>query len=268
MVYNSSSQKDIILNILYCGLPGAGKRANIRSIFKNSLDKSGADFSGASAYNVDVSNYTSIGLDLGYIKNAKFKLNLFAVDINNLNDSKLLAADGLIYVADCFEHNLQDNMRAVKMLFDRIERLNCNLDQSSIVFQYSKVDSAESVNPSLINSVVNVRNFQWCEANTQSGYGVIKTLKLLCRSIVGQRQKQNIGNFTTLPYPENDQQGFAYNYGETQEVPLSYLNNSAPKQLAREGYVYLAPIKKGGANVSLEIKSYTPSKTSVPMGYN
>ena len=188
MAFTNFDTKEINCKVAYLGPQGAGKTANLRSIFKatSAEVKSGLlDFNDRTQ---STEFFDFLPISLGHVKDFHIKLHLFTVPFNplfgNLPAVLLKGLDGFVFVADSRFEAMSDNFVALNDSRRRLLDHGFNISDMPRVIQYNKRDQPETLSTEILRAELNPTDLPDFEAVATQDTGTMETLKSLTEQVL------------------------------------------------------------------------------------
>ena len=189
MAFTNFDTREINCKVIYFGPPGAGKTANLRSIFANTssevragLLEVGGEDDGASRF------FDFLPISLGHIKDFHLKLHLFTVPSNSLYQSVssviLKGVDGFVFVADSRIESLADNIDHYFQVRRMLTESGYNIADLPRVFQYNKRDLGEATPVDILRNELNPSRLPEQEAVAIKSLGTMETLQAMAKQVI------------------------------------------------------------------------------------
>jgi len=189
MAFTNFDTKEINCKVIYFGPPGAGKTANLRSIFANTssdvragLLEVGGDDDSSSRF------FDFLPISLGHIKDFHLKVHLFTVPSNSLyqsvNSVILKGVDGFVFVADSRIEALADNIDHHFQVRRMLTEAGYNIAGLPRVFQYNKRDLPEVTPIEILRNELNPSRLPEQEAVAVKSLGTMETLQAMAKQVI------------------------------------------------------------------------------------
>jgi signal recognition particle receptor subunit beta/uncharacterized protein YjbI with pentapeptide repeats len=193
MVQTNIVEREVVLRILYYGLPNAGKRSNLRAIVQKTPPMRRGDIKEERASETICSIQYTAPESL-QIANMRVKCQIYTIscevsDKNTLQEY-FQGVDGIVFVTDSRADKERDNARALDQLEKHLKINGYNSYEIPLVFQWNKQDLKDVKSVAEWNSVLNERNVPAIKASAESGEGVIETLSALLDEVRNKVEEQ------------------------------------------------------------------------------
>lgn len=180
-------RKEIQFKIVYYGPAFSGKTTNLLIIHKK--------FPGIKGNLISIDTegertlfFDFLPIEIRIVRNFKTRFYLYTVpgQIFYKASRKLVlkGADGIVFVADSQNNRLEENVRAVKELYENLEYFGLNEKSIPIIFQYNKRDLEDILSISLLEEKLNWHKFPYVESVAITGRGVFKTLEVILKAVL------------------------------------------------------------------------------------
>lgn len=178
MAYANFETREIHCKVLFAGAPGAGKTANLRSIYQRAsiqLLRDPFEFSPQNSV-----PYEFIPISLGQLKDFHVKMHVYSLPQHGLfstfNMVFMKGIDGLVFVVDSCVTSLQDNIDAWDNVKDRLTVEGINFSSLPRVIQYNKRDQEGAVALDLLRNELNPNGLVDVEAVATQHLGTLETI--------------------------------------------------------------------------------------------
>ena len=181
MAFTNYETKEINSKILYLGTQGAGKTANLRSIFNQTSPEVKAGLLELSASGAEKSVFFDfLPVSVGFVKGFHLKLHLYTVPSNTLYETVrsiiMKGADGYVFVADSSPEKLASNIEELQYIRKILVDEGITQADMPAVIQYNKKDLHGSVPVEVLRSELNPTRLPDFEASAKNGTGVLESL--------------------------------------------------------------------------------------------
>jgi PAS domain S-box-containing protein len=128
-------------------------------------------------------------INLGYIYGNAIHLQIYTVPGQVQYDASrrvvLGGADGVVFVADSSEAQMQENVDSLSNLYHNLNANRLNIKQIPFVIQYNKRDLPDALPVGVMNRRLNFRSVPYFESVASRGDGVLDTFLAITRETVG-----------------------------------------------------------------------------------
>jgi signal recognition particle receptor subunit beta len=188
MAKMSYDETAVNARILYWGLEGAGKTANLHSIHR----KLRADHRGEIQREATVIDptveYETLAIELGEIGGLKTRIQMVAVpggaDQAPTRKQLLDQVDGIVMVIDSRRECIGENASSLVELREMLLDYGRNLDDVPLVLQYNKCDLSDPYALEELHRKLDVNGAAVFEAVATENSGVLQTLSTLSKHVI------------------------------------------------------------------------------------
>lgn len=191
MAYANFETREIHCKVLYLGPRGAGKTANLRSIYRRSsvrLAKEPLAFEDEKAI-----PYEFIPLSIGQLRDFHMKMHIYTLPEHNLyptfNMVLLRGLDGIVFVADSCLSALPDNIEAWATTKELLTLEGYNLSALPRVMQYNKRDHEQALALEILQQELNPNGMHEIEAVATQHLGTLETVQKIAGLILDELAK-------------------------------------------------------------------------------
>ncbi|MDR3669707.1 MAG: PAS domain S-box protein [Holophaga sp.] len=128
-------------------------------------------------------------INLGYIYGNSIHLQIYTVPGQVQYDASrrvvLGGADGVVFVADSSDAQMQENVDSLSNLYHNLNANRLNIKQIPFVMQYNKRDLPDAMPVGVMNRRLNFRSVPYFESVASRGDGVLDTFLAITRETVG-----------------------------------------------------------------------------------
>ncbi len=191
MAYANFETREIHCKVLYMGAHGAGKTANLRSIYKRSTIRLARE--PVTFVDDQASPYEFLPLSIGQLRDFHVKMHIYTMPENSLyptfNMVLLRGLDGLVFVADSGLAALQENIDAWSHAKDLLTQEGYNFSALPRVIQYNKRDVETAIPLELLRQELNPHGLQDVEAVATQHLGTLETIQKIAGLILDEMGK-------------------------------------------------------------------------------
>lgn len=188
MVQLDFSKHEVHVKLVYYGPGLSGKTTNLEVLHRKAPDGKKSKLLSVSTKDDRTLFFDFMTLDLGQVGNLTTKFQLYTVPgqvyYNATRKLVLMAADGVVFVADSQEDKLEENIESFKNLEENLEANNLSIHKIPVHIQYNKRDLPDALPVEVLNEKINLHNFPYNEAEAVTGVGVFESLKTLARKVM------------------------------------------------------------------------------------
>jgi len=178
--------------ILYWGLPGSGKSANLEYIHGKLRPDHRGDLQRIAAPDDPGAYYELLPIELGKISGVRTRLQVVAppgAPEHEATRQQLLdQVDGIVFVLDARRERMADNLAAVEELRRLLERYGRALEDVPVVLQYNRRDEVDEHAVEDLHRKVGLRAAAF-EAIAPRGIGVLESLTTISKRVVRNRRE-------------------------------------------------------------------------------
>jgi signal recognition particle receptor subunit beta len=188
MAKMNSDETAVNARILYWGIDGAGKTANLQSIHR----KLRADHRGEiqrEATLIDPAvEYESLAIELGEVGGLKTRIQMIAVpggvDQAPTRKQLLDQVDGIVMVVDSREERIEENASSLSELSEMLLDYGRQLEDVPLVLQYNKRDLSDPYAIEVLHRKLGMNGVAVFEAVATENSGVLQTLSTLSKHVI------------------------------------------------------------------------------------
>lgn len=188
MVQLDFSKHEVHVKLVYYGPGLSGKTTNLEVLHRKAPEDKKSKLLSVSTKDDRTLFFDFMTLDLGQVGNLTTKFQLYTVPgqvyYNATRKLVLMAADGVVFVADSQEDKLEENIESFKNLEENLEANNLSIHKIPVHIQYNKRDLPDALPIDVLNEKINPHNFPYNEAKAVQGQGVYDSLKSLARRVM------------------------------------------------------------------------------------
>jgi signal recognition particle receptor subunit beta len=188
MAKMSSDETAVNARILYWGVEGSGKTANLRSIHRKlRADHRGKIQREATLIDPTV-EYETLAIELGEIGGLKTRIQMVAVpggaDQAPTRKQLLDQVDGIVMVIDSRRECIGENASSLVELREMLLDYGRNLEDVPLVLQYNKCDLSDPYALEELHRKLDVNGAAVFEAVATENSGVLQTLSTLSKHVI------------------------------------------------------------------------------------
>ncbi len=197
MAVINHGRKQVRFKIVYCGTPFGGKTSNLMYVHQR-LDASqrGDMISVATAANRTLF-FDYLPVNAVEIGGYETRFQLYTVPGQRIYDQTreivLRGADGLVFVADSTPEREDENIEALSVTAEVLNRLGQSMSSLPLVFQHNKRDLAHAMPLSVMERTLNRRGLPAFPGVATTGYQVFATLEAVTQAVL-KRFHQSMQN--------------------------------------------------------------------------
>jgi hypothetical protein len=188
MAKMSSDETAVNARILYWGIDGAGKTANLHSIHRKlRADHRGEIQSEATLIDPTV-EFETLAIELGEVGGLKTRIQMIAVpggaDQAPTRKQLLDQVDGIVVVIDSQRERIEDNASSLVELREMLLDYGRNLEDVPLVLQYNKRDLSDPYALEELYRKLEVNGAAVFEAVATEDSGVLQTLSTISKHVI------------------------------------------------------------------------------------
>ena len=189
MVQFNTRANEILLKLVYYGPGLSGKTTNLRSLHAMCMESNRGEMFSVNTQEDRTLFFDLLPINLGYIYGNSTHLQIYTVPGQVQYDASrrvvLGGADGVVFVADSSEAQMQENVDSLSNLYHNLNANRLNIKQIPFVMQYNKRDLPDAMPVGVMNRRLNFRSVPYFEAVANRGDGVLDTFLAITRETVG-----------------------------------------------------------------------------------
>lgn len=188
MAFTNFDTREINCKVLYVGPRGAGKTANLRSIYTNTSAEVKAGLMELDEGEGPTRFFDFLPVSVGQLRDFHIKLHLFTLPENALYESVntvlLKGVDGIVFVADSTMERMPDNIASLGRARDLLAEAGLNPADLPMVIQYNKRDVPDALDVDVMRQELNPANLPEHESIATRHAGTMETLQLMAKSVL------------------------------------------------------------------------------------
>ncbi|RKX68965.1 gliding-motility protein MglA [candidate division WOR-3 bacterium] len=177
--------KEVSIKIVYYGPGLSGKTTNLRYIYTRLPQKHRGKMVSLATDLDQTLFFDFLPLDIGKIRGFTVRFHLYTVPgqvyYNVTRKLVLRKVDALVFVADSQKERLNENLESFENMIENLKAYNLTLDKIPCVIQYNKRDLPNILPVDQLNRALNKKKFPYFQSIAITGYGVMETLKEICK---------------------------------------------------------------------------------------
>ena len=237
MAVINHGRKQVRFKIVYCGTPFGGKTSNLIHVHQR-LDARlrGDMISVATAANRTLF-FDYLPVNATEIAGYETRFQLYTVPGQRIYDQTreivLRGVDGLVFVADSAPEREEENLEALSVTAEVLNRLGRSLSSVPLVFQHNKRDLARAMPLSVMDRALNRRGLPAFPSVATTGYQVFATLEAVTQAVLRKfhrtTQLDTMAGGASLPSASSTRRPGADDFGgETAKFSGSNLQPDSP----------------------------------------
>jgi signal recognition particle receptor subunit beta len=188
MARASRDKSEVNARIVYWGVEGCGKTANLKAIYANLRADHRGELSELPTRLDPTVHYHVLPIELGAIAGVRTRIEVVAVPGGPgqaPSRKKLLdEVDGLVLVLDSRGERIDENLQSFEELRHALAAYGRSLDDVPLVLQYNKRDLADSYALEDLHRKLDLHGAAVFEAVATEGTGVLQTLSTLSKCVI------------------------------------------------------------------------------------
>jgi signal recognition particle receptor subunit beta len=194
MAKASRDRAEVNARVVYWGVEGSGKRANLNTVFaKLRADHRGELRSEPTPLDPSVA-YQVLPIELGEIAGVRTRIEMVAAPGGTeqapTRKQLLDQVDGLVLVIDSQGEKLDENVESFKELRQTLASYGRSLEEVPLVVQYNKRDLADPYAVEELHRKLDLRGAAVFEAVATEGTGVLETLSTISKRVIRSLRDQ------------------------------------------------------------------------------
>lgn len=198
MVFLNYSTMQMVAKIVYYGPGLCGKTTNLKTIYKNTDDRSRGEMVSLATETDRTLFFDLLPMEVGVIGGFKTKFQLYTVPgqvfYNTTRKLVLRGVDGIVFVADSQSPMMDANKESFQNLRENLGELNLDVHDIPFVFQYNKRDLPNVIPVDILEKELNVDNLPYVESSALNGVGVFETLREISKQTLLVLNSKSQGN--------------------------------------------------------------------------
>ncbi len=194
MAFTNFDTKEINCKVIYVGPAGAGKTANLRSIYTSTSSEIRSGLLELSEQEGPTRFFDFLPVSLGHVRDFHVKLHIFTMPRNtffeSVSDIILRGVDGYVFVADSRVESMADNIESLLELKKLLADFGMNPSEMPRVIQYNKRDVKDAVPLEIMRQELNRMSSPEQEAIAIQSIGTMETLQLMAEGVLKKLASQ------------------------------------------------------------------------------
>jgi hypothetical protein len=188
MAKMSSDETAVNARILYWGIDGAGKTANLQSIHRKLRADHRGEIQRESTLIDPAVEYETLAIELGEVGGLKTRIQMFSVpgspDQASTRKQLLDQVDGIVMVVDSRRERIEENASSLAELSEMLLDYGRNLEDVPLVLQYNKRDLSDPYAIEELHRKLGMNGVAVFEAVATENSGVLQTLSTLSKHVI------------------------------------------------------------------------------------
>lgn len=182
------STREITCKIVYYGPGRSGKTTNLQYIHARVPDDRKGQMVSLATETDRTLFFDFLPLDLGSISGFRTRLQLYTVPgqvyYNATRKLVLRGADGIVFVADSQQEQLEENIESFRNLQENLLEQGLDIRRVPLVLQYNKRDLPGVLPTDVLEDALNFRGAPSFSASAVRGTGVFDTLRGISEGVL------------------------------------------------------------------------------------
>jgi signal recognition particle receptor subunit beta len=188
MAKMSSDETAVNARILYWGIDGAGKTANLKSIHRKLRSDHRGEIQRKATLIDPAVEYETLAIELGEVGGLKTRIQMIAVpgsaDQAPTRKQLLDQVDGVVLVVDSRRERIEENAASLDELGEMLLAYGRKLEDVPLVLQYNKRDLSDPYALEELYRKLQVNGVAVFEAVATENTGVLQTLSTLSKHVI------------------------------------------------------------------------------------
>jgi signal recognition particle receptor subunit beta len=211
--------------IVYWGIAGAGKSANLHSIYRKLRPDSRGEIEREATRIDSTVEYETLPIELGEIRGLRTRIQMIAVPGGEgqapTRKQLLDQIDGVVMVVDSRRECIDDNAASLNELREMLRDYGRALEDVPLVLQYNKRDLSDPYVLEELHRRLDVKGAAVFEAVAVETIGVLQTLSTLAKHVIRSLRGQRFDS----EHDDSDESGL---HEEGREQPGKAAQDTAP----------------------------------------
>jgi hypothetical protein len=199
-----SPAAEVNARIVYWGVPGAGKRTNLRVIHAKLRPDHRGELRELPTRLDPTVHYALLPIELGEVGGVRTRIEVLtapsAPEQAPTRKQLLDRADGIVFVADAQRDRLSENLASFDELREALAAYGRPLEQVPLVIQYNKRDLSDPYVLEELHRKLGMRGVAAFEAVAREGTAVLQTLTTISKRVIRHRREAS-GHEAFAPAP-------------------------------------------------------------------
>jgi len=188
MARASRDKSEVNARIVYWGVEGCGKTANLKAIYTNLRADHRGELRELPTRLDPTVHYQVLPIELGAIAGVRTRIEVVAVpgrpDQSPTRKQLLDEVDGLVLVLDSRGERIDENLQSFEELRQALAAYGRSLDDVPLVLQYNKRDLADSYALEDLHRKLDLHGAAVFEAVATEGTAVLQTLSTISKCVI------------------------------------------------------------------------------------
>ncbi len=192
MPHLNYDKKEIIFKIVYFGPGMSGKTTNLIHIHKTMTAHLKSDMVVLDTTGDRTLFFDFLPMELGEVEGYKIRFNMYTVpgQVHYEASRRLIldGADGVVFVADSNQAQLEENIGSFQMMIENLRYYGFDPKVFPLVLQFNKRDCENPVDPEDMRSKLELKDLPAYMAVAVKGEGVMETIREISKLIITRFQ--------------------------------------------------------------------------------
>ena len=188
MAVINHGRKQVRFKIVYCGTPFGGKTSNLLYVHRRLGSEQRGDMISVATASNRTLFFDYLPVKSVQIGGYETRFQLYTVPGQRIYDQTreivLRGADGLVFVADSTPERSEENLEALSVTAEVLNRLGQSMSSVPLVFQHNKRDLPRAMPLSAMERLLNRRGLPSFPAVATTGYQVFATLEAVTQAVL------------------------------------------------------------------------------------
>jgi signal recognition particle receptor subunit beta len=193
MVQINFANREVNCKIVYYGPGRSGKTTNIEVVHAQAPEGRKGKLVSIATEKDRTLYFDFLPIDLGKIAGMNTKFQLYTVPgqvfYNATRKLVVHGADAIVFVADSNPALRLENIESVRNMVANMKLNGLGIVNTPLVFQWNKRDHPDAMSVAEMNADLNPWNAPTIEAVAFKGEGVMQTLKMVAKLVIGRLSK-------------------------------------------------------------------------------
>jgi hypothetical protein len=190
-----SPAAEVNARIVYWGIPGAGKRTNLRVIYAKLRPDHRGELRELPTRLDPTVSYALLPIELGEVGGVRTRIQVLTAPSGAeqapTRKQLLDRADGVVFVADAQRERLSENLACLDELRAALAAYGRPLEQVPLVIQYNKRDLSDPYALEELHRKLGMRGVAAFEAVARDGTAVLQTLTTISKRVIRHRREES-----------------------------------------------------------------------------
>jgi signal recognition particle receptor subunit beta len=181
---------DLLVKIVYAGIPGSGKTTNLQSLYKQMSTDLNSRFFDLHGLAMRHPYFDFLPLITNQVRSQTIRLHLYTLPAtplwSALSRQILQGVDGLVWVVDSRSENLELNENHLNVLSEQLADVGLALGDMATVVQFNHRDSERAASISAMKAAFQLRGAVQTESVAVQDIGVLETVHAIGELILGR----------------------------------------------------------------------------------